>query len=137
MAPDKRGQKVMSKTTIRLKEKKPDLPPCHLKLRLSGQLAADVEAYRMLYAEVHGRTIELGQLIEGILEQFLDSDREFQRRKQRGVTGNTEIPADPNADDCDGSMVARDSAVAAEDVVQPLTRSAAEQMVEDRPRRGP
>ena len=80
----------MSKRTIRLKEKKPDPPPRHLRLKLSGELAADVEDYGRLYAEVHGQEIELAQLVEGILEQFLESDHEFQKRKRRARAG---VPA--------------------------------------------
>jgi len=77
----------MSKKTIRLKEKKPEPPRRHLKLKISGTLGADIEDYGRLYAEVHGQEIELGRLVEGILEQFLESDHEFQKRKRRERAG--------------------------------------------------
>ena len=77
----------MSKGTIRLKEKKPDPPARHLRLKISGELAADVEHYGRLYAEVHGQEIGLCRLVEGILEQFLESDHEFQKRKRRDRGG--------------------------------------------------
>jgi hypothetical protein len=45
--------------------------------------------YREVYARTHGREIELPALIEGILEQFLASDRGFQRRR---VSGSNDGP---------------------------------------------
>jgi hypothetical protein len=54
-------------------------------LRLPGRLGADLDAYREVYARTHGHEIELPALIEGILEQFLASDRGFQRRRASGA----------------------------------------------------
>jgi len=70
----KRGIKLRAQTT--------DLPERKVRLRLSGQLGAELEEYRGLYAQVHGHEIELSALIEGILEQFLASDRAFQRSRR-------------------------------------------------------
>ena len=71
--------------TIKLRPQETDLPERKIRLRLPGRLGADLDHYCELYAQVHGREIELAALIEGILEQFLASDRAFQRARR----GNT------------------------------------------------
>jgi hypothetical protein len=76
------------KRVIKLRVQTADLPERKVRLRLSGQLAAELEEYRGLYAQVHGHEIELPALIEGILEQFLASDRAFQRARR----GSAEAP---------------------------------------------
>ena len=76
--------------TIKLRPQEADLPERKIRLRLPGRLGADLDDYRELYAQAHGQEIELLSLIEGILEQFLASDRVFQRARR----GNTR-PADP------------------------------------------
>jgi hypothetical protein len=78
------------KRTIKLRPQEADLPERKIRLRLPGRLGADLDDYRELYAQVHGQEIELAALIEGILEQFLASDRAFQRARR----GNTR-PVDP------------------------------------------
>ena len=81
------------KRAIKLRPRETELPERKVRLRLPGRLAADLDAYRELYARVHGHEIELPALIEGILEQFLASDRAFQRRQGRGSTESP--PPDP------------------------------------------
>lgn len=66
--------------SIKLRPRDPELPQRKVRLRLPGRLGADLDAYREVYARTHGREIDLPTLIEGILEQFLASDRGFQRR---------------------------------------------------------
>lgn len=66
---------------IKLRPRDPELPQRKVRLRLPGRLGADLDAYREVYARTHGREIDLAALIEGILEQFLASDRGFQRRR--------------------------------------------------------
>ena len=78
------------KRTIKLRPQETDLPDRKIRLRLPGRLGADLDDYCELYAQVHGQEIELLSLIEGILEQFLASDRAFQRARR----GNTR-PVDP------------------------------------------
>ena len=78
------------KRTIKLRPQETDLPERKIRLRLPGRLGADLDDYRELYAQVHREKIELAALIEGILEQFLASDRAFQRAR-RGSTR----PVDP------------------------------------------
>jgi len=78
---------------IKLRPQETELPERKVRLRLPGRLAADLDAYRGLYARVHGHEIELPALIEGILEQFLASDRAFQRRRRSGSTASA--PPDP------------------------------------------
>jgi hypothetical protein len=75
--------------SIKLRPRDPELPQRKVRLRLPGRLGADLDAYREVYARTHGREIDLPALIEGILEQFLASDRGFQRRR---VTAPTDGP---------------------------------------------
>jgi hypothetical protein len=72
----------MTQSTIKLRPQEPEIPERKLRLRLPGRLAADLDDYRALYARAHGQEIELPALIEGILEQFLLSDRAFQRQRR-------------------------------------------------------
>lgn len=81
------------KRGIKLRLREADLPERKVRLRLPGRLAGELDAYAALYARVHGHEIELPVLIEGILEQFLASDRAFQRRQGRGSTASP--PPDP------------------------------------------
>ena len=73
------------KRTIKLRPQDPEAPERKVRLRLPGRLALELDEYRDLYAEAHGQEIDLPALIEGILEQFLTSDRFFQRHR-RGST---------------------------------------------------
>jgi hypothetical protein len=73
--------------TIKLRVREAEAPERKVRLRLPGRLAVELEAYRELYAQAHGQEIELPALIEGILEQFLASDRAFQRQR-RGPTSS-------------------------------------------------
>ena len=66
---------------IKLRPRDPHLPERKVRLRLAGRLAADLDAYREIYARTHGREIELPALVEGILEQFLATDRGFRRQR--------------------------------------------------------
>ena len=70
------------KRGIKLRAQTAELPERKVRLRLPGQLGAELDEYRDLYAQVHGHEIELPTLIEGILEQFLASDRAFQRARK-------------------------------------------------------
>jgi hypothetical protein len=70
------------KRTIRLRAQEPEAPERKVRLRLPGRLASELDEYRELYAEVHGHEIDLPALVEGMLEQFLASDRFFQRRRR-------------------------------------------------------
>jgi len=78
------------KRTIKLRPQEADLPERKVRLRLPGRLAAELEDYCALYAQAHGQEIELPALIEAILEQFLASDRAFQRQRR----GRSTPPAD-------------------------------------------
>ena len=63
-------------------------------MRLPGRLGADLDHYCELYAQAHGHEIELPSLIEGILEQFLTSDRAFQRAR-RGSAQPSQSGSEP------------------------------------------
>ena len=82
------------KRTIKLRPQEADLPERKIRLRLPGRLGADLDDYCDLYAQVHGQEIELAALIEGILEQFLASDRAFQRAC-RSSTQPSQSGSDP------------------------------------------
>lgn len=77
--------------TIKLGPQAAELPERKVRLRLPGGLAADLDDYRALYAEAHGHEIDLAALIEAVLEQFLASDRFFQRQR-RARTSRAERP---------------------------------------------
>jgi len=77
----------MTGRTLKLRPQEPEIPERKVRLRLPGRLAADLDDYGALYARAHGQEIELPALIEGILDQFLASDRVFQRLR-RANTGS-------------------------------------------------
>ena len=77
---------------IKLRLRDPHLPERKVRLRLAGRLASDLDAYREIYARTHGREIELPALVEGILEQFLATDRGFQRRRSADPTAAARAP---------------------------------------------
>jgi hypothetical protein len=66
---------------IKLRAQQPAPPERKLRLRISGRLAADLDDYCALYIRTHGSDIALPALIEGILSQFLATDRAFQRQR--------------------------------------------------------
>ncbi len=72
----------MTRNSIKLRPQEVEIPERKVRLRLPGRLAVDLEDYCALYARVHGQEIELTALIEGILEQFIASDRAFQRHRR-------------------------------------------------------
>ena len=71
---------------IKLRPQQPEPPERKLRLRINGRLAADLDEYRALYARTHGAEIELPALIEGIVAQFLATDRAFQRVRSPAPT---------------------------------------------------
>jgi len=75
----------MTRNTIKLRPQEVEIPERKVRLRLPGRLAADLDDYCALYARVHSQEIELSALIEGILEQFLASDRAFQRTRRESL----------------------------------------------------
>lgn len=80
------------KRTIKLRPQDPEVSERRVRLRLPGRLASELDEYRELYAETHGQEIELPALIEGILEQFLASDRFFQRHRRGSTTMASPLP---------------------------------------------
>ena len=70
--------------SIKLRAQQPEPPERRLRLRINGRLAADLDEYRALYARTHGSEIDLPALIEGIVAQFLATDRAFQSSRGRG-----------------------------------------------------
>lgn len=66
---------------MKLRAQRREPPERKLRLRISGRLAADLDDYCALYVRTHGSEIALPELIEGILAQFLATDRAFQRQR--------------------------------------------------------
>jgi hypothetical protein len=84
----------MTRNTMKLRPQEVEIPERKVRLRLPGRLAADLDEYRALYVRAHGQEIDLPALIEGILEQFLGSDRAFQRQRRRPAnsSGASDLP---------------------------------------------
>jgi hypothetical protein len=53
-------------------------PPAELKGRVPGELHRTLTAYTGYYRQTTGQTIDVWGLVVQILQQFMDSDREFQ-----------------------------------------------------------
>jgi len=49
-----------------------------VRVKLAGDLNADLESYARYYEHVHGDAVDLKALIPEILTAFLQADREFQ-----------------------------------------------------------
>jgi hypothetical protein len=79
-----KGRRRMTVRAIERRSPEPGLPEREGECRLLGRLGAELDAHRELYARTHGQEIELAALIEGILEQFLASDRGYQRQRHGG-----------------------------------------------------
>jgi len=77
------------KRSIKLREQRPELPEGTVRLRLPGALVADLELYARLYAEEHGHEIELPELVQAMVEQFLASDRAFGRHRRGRASPHT------------------------------------------------
>jgi hypothetical protein len=72
---------------MKLRAQQLEPPERKLRLRINGRLAADLDEYRALYARTHGSEIEMAALVEGILVQFLETDRAFQRERAANRVG--------------------------------------------------
>ena len=65
-------------------------PAAVLKGRVHGELHTTLTAYAAYYQEATGQTIEVWPLVLQMLQQFVDTDRDFQawrRRTQNGPSG--------------------------------------------------
>lgn len=80
------------KQNIKLRAQTAELPERKIRLRLPGRLAGELDEYCKLYGQVHAQEIELPALIEGILEQFLASDRVFQRQRRSAKQPDSASP---------------------------------------------
>ncbi|MBW8841136.1 MAG: DUF2274 domain-containing protein [Sphingomonadales bacterium] len=67
--------------------KLPDRTPVKLTINISPDLAAAMADYAAIYAEAFGREEPVTELIPAILASFLESDREFARRRKTRATG--------------------------------------------------
>lgn len=62
--------------------KLPDRTPVKLAITLPPELHQSLAEYAPLYAESYGREEPLTELLPAMLRSFLESDRDFQRRRQ-------------------------------------------------------
>ena len=62
--------------------KLPDRTPVKLTITLPPELHQLLAEYAALYAECYGREEPVTELVPAILRSFLESDRDFQRRRQ-------------------------------------------------------
>ena len=69
------------------------LPAALLKGRVSGELHIALMAYTTYYRETAGQAIELWPLIVQMLQQFVDTDRDFQVWRRRTQNGPGAGPA--------------------------------------------
>lgn len=58
-------------------------PAALLKGRVPGELRAVLMAYTAFYRETTGQAIDLWPLVVRMLEQFVDTDRDFQAWRRR------------------------------------------------------
>jgi hypothetical protein len=68
-------------------------PPALLKGRVPGELHATITAYAHYYRETTGQAIEVWPLVVQVLQQFLDSDHDFQAWRRRTRNGPGGGPA--------------------------------------------
>ncbi len=60
----------------------PDRTPVKLSIQVLPELHRRLGDYAALYKQAYGADAPIPELIPAMLEAFLDSDREFVRRKQ-------------------------------------------------------
>ncbi|CAN5592681.1 DUF2274 domain-containing protein [soil metagenome] len=60
----------------------PDRTPVKLTIAVLPDLHFRLEAYAKAYAEAYGASEPIGELVPAMLTMFLDSDREFAKRKK-------------------------------------------------------
>lgn len=60
---------------------KEEIPKKKLNAYIDGDVMADVELYAELIKAKTGRDAPLGKLVEGVLREFMKSDKDFQREK--------------------------------------------------------
>jgi len=76
------------------------LPSVQLRLKLAGELNAELAAYACYYQTTHHDQVSATALIPEMLRTFMDSDREFKEwlRKHGPATGTIAVMAAPRAD---------------------------------------
>jgi len=62
-------------------------PAAVLKGRVPGELHTTLTAYAAYYHEATGRSIEVWPLVLQMLQQFVDTDRDFQAWRRRTQNG--------------------------------------------------
>lgn len=67
--------------------KLPDRTPVKLTITVTPELHRALADYSALYAETYGDEAPIIELIPAMLASFLESDREFARRRKTRATG--------------------------------------------------
>ena len=62
--------------------KLPDRTPVKLTISISPELHQSLTDYAALYAEAYGKEEPVSDLVPAMLTSFLESDREFSRRRR-------------------------------------------------------
>jgi hypothetical protein len=68
---------------LRLKER--DMPPVQLRLLLPGALNEMLNRYVAYVGEASGREVEPKEIVVEILQQFVESDRDFRKSQRRSL----------------------------------------------------
>lgn len=74
-------------TALRL-ARLPDRTPVKLAVSISPDLHSALSEYAALYAETYGRDEPVAELVPAMLSAFLDSDREFAKRRRAPPAGS-------------------------------------------------
>lgn len=68
--------------------KLPDRTPIKLAITVTPDLHQALAEYAALYSETYGRNEPVAELVPAMLTAFLDSDREFAKRRRAPSAGN-------------------------------------------------
>jgi hypothetical protein len=68
--------------------KLPDRTPVKLALSIAPDLHGQLVDYAALYAEDYGGEVQIADLVPAMLAAFLESDREFVRRRRAGTAAH-------------------------------------------------
>ena len=80
---------------LRLQEQQ--RPPVGLRLTLPGEVAFQLESYRLFVRENSGRDMETKELAVKMLGQFLESDKAFRRFLGTGSGSGSDVQSENGA----------------------------------------
>jgi len=71
--------------------KLPERAPIKITIAVNPDLYRTLQAYAALYRQAYGEEEELSALVPSMLEQFLNSDREFSRARRASLTPKSKL----------------------------------------------